>query len=246
VLETNSFIPGWYGKIPSLGDFASRRLPQEFISSWDAWLQHALAASRADLGPRWLDIYLTSPIWRFALLPGVIGPTAWAGLMMPSVDKVGRHFPLTIATPLENQPAIIGAMLATQGWYAAVEKVALATLNIDFPPEQLEAALSGLSFPTAETQHQDLAARKLARWFQSPTPACSITLPTLEGLPSVWATTAHDLLLSSANGKSLWWTAGENGEQATLNCFTRLPSEEYFASLLEGVMLSDKSHGAVV
>src|SRR5438105_12091900 len=100
VLEPNSLIPGWYGKIPSLGDFASRRLPQPFISAWDAWLQHAMAASRADLGQRWLDVYLLSPIWRFALFPDVVGQMGWAGLLMPSVDKVGRHFPLTLAAPL--------------------------------------------------------------------------------------------------------------------------------------------------
>ena len=91
---------GWYGKIPALGDFASRRLSTEFISTWDSWLQHSMAASRATLGERWLDIYLTSPIWRFALMPETVDASAWAGLLMPSVDKVGRHFPLTFALEL--------------------------------------------------------------------------------------------------------------------------------------------------
>jgi len=239
VLEATSFIPGWYGKIPSLGDFASRRLPQQFVTTWDAWLQHAMAASRADLGSRWLDAYLLSPIWRFALLPGVIGPTAWAGLLMPSVDKVGRHFPLTLAVSLDGQAGTTAAMLATQGWYSALEKVALATLNVDFSPDQLEIALESLSFPVSNTQPQDLAARKLARWFQHPSSACSIALPDLEILPSVWATAAHDLLAGAAQSKSLWWTRAESAGQARLCCFMGLPPEEQFASLLEGTMLSE-------
>ena len=35
---------GWYGKLPGLGDFAMRRLPPEFVSHWDAWLQSGLHA----------------------------------------------------------------------------------------------------------------------------------------------------------------------------------------------------------
>ena len=31
------------------------------------------------------------PIWRFVLLPGLIGSNGWAGVLMPSVDRVGRR-----------------------------------------------------------------------------------------------------------------------------------------------------------
>ena len=92
---------GWYGKVPSLGDFVTRRLPGSFVAAWDDWLQASIAASRATLGPRWQPLYLNCPIWRFALFPGACGPGAWAGVMMPSVDRVGRCFPLTIAATIE-------------------------------------------------------------------------------------------------------------------------------------------------
>ena len=84
---------GCYGKLPSLGDFVSRRLPRSFVQPWDAWLQRALAASRARLGAGWLETYLASPFWRFALAPGLCGPEAWVGVLMPSTDRVGRTFP---------------------------------------------------------------------------------------------------------------------------------------------------------
>ena len=64
-------------------------------ASWDGWLQECLAASRAALGERWLDIYLTSPAWRFACAAGACGPAPVVGVMVPSVDRVGRYFPLT-------------------------------------------------------------------------------------------------------------------------------------------------------
>ena len=95
---------GFFGKLPALGDFVERALPAEFVTPWDAWLQRAIAASRASLGEQWLDIYLTSPLWRFVLGAGPCGARAWAGVMMPSVDRVGRYFPLTVAAPLPAGP----------------------------------------------------------------------------------------------------------------------------------------------
>ena len=61
---------GWFGKLACLGDFASRRLAPDFTQACDAWLSRCVEASRAQLGERWLETYLTSPLWRFAWAPG--------------------------------------------------------------------------------------------------------------------------------------------------------------------------------
>ncbi len=87
---------GFYGKLPSHGDFLRRRVSDAFVGVWDGWLQECLTASRASLGDRWLDIYLTSPVWRFACAAGVCGRSPVIGVMAPSVDRVGRYFPLTL------------------------------------------------------------------------------------------------------------------------------------------------------
>ncbi|MCG8100523.1 MAG: type VI secretion system-associated protein TagF, partial [Candidatus Thiodiazotropha taylori] len=92
----NEDFPGLYGKIPSLGDFVTRRLPRGFIAPWETWMQEAIANSREQLGDFWLDNYLTSPMWRFALSPGICGEQGWAGILMPSVDRVGRYYPFTL------------------------------------------------------------------------------------------------------------------------------------------------------
>jgi type VI secretion system protein ImpM len=65
-----SAIAGWYGKLPALGDFASRRLAPEWIAQWDGWLAAGLHQLRVDAPDTWLNDYLASPAWRFALLPG--------------------------------------------------------------------------------------------------------------------------------------------------------------------------------
>ena len=86
---------GLFGKLPSHGDFLRRRVSDAYVDAWDAWLRECLAESRAALGERWLDVYLTSPAWRFVCAPGACGPAPVMGLMVPSVDRVGRFFPLT-------------------------------------------------------------------------------------------------------------------------------------------------------
>ena len=62
---------GFFGKVPTHGDFISRRLPRSFLDPWDHWLQGAIATSRQQLGEGWLEVYLVSPLWRFCLSPGV-------------------------------------------------------------------------------------------------------------------------------------------------------------------------------
>jgi len=126
---------GLYGKLPSHGDFLRRRVPDEFIGVWDAWLQDCVAGSRAALGEEWLDIYLTSPAWRFVCEAGVCGDHAYAGVMVPSVDRVGRYFPLTLvwAVPPSLSPFAV-ARLASR-WFDSAERLAVETLaaeRIDF------------------------------------------------------------------------------------------------------------------
>ena len=93
-------LTGLFGKLPAHGDFIYRDLPPSFINVWDEWLQGYVGSVKEQLGDAWLDVYLTSPIWRFAFGEGVIDENVWAGIMLPSVDRVGRYFPFSIATKL--------------------------------------------------------------------------------------------------------------------------------------------------
>ncbi len=46
---------GFFGKLPSHGDFVRRRVADDFVAGWDSWLQQCLAQSRETLGDAWLD-----------------------------------------------------------------------------------------------------------------------------------------------------------------------------------------------
>ena len=151
-----SAVPGWFGKMPNLGDFASRRLPDGFVRRWDRWLQRSLASARSELGDGWLDAYLVAPILRFWLAPGVLGDGGWAGLMMPSVDRVGRHFPLTFARPFEP----LAAALAAHAWFRALDGAARQVLDVEFTIDDLERELAKI--PLADGAAADDAAERLA------------------------------------------------------------------------------------
>jgi len=153
----NATVPGWFGKLPSLGDFASRRLPEAFVQHWDRWLQRGLVATRTQLGEHWLDVYLVAPVLRFWVAPGALGEQAWAGLMMPSVDRVGRQFPLTIAQPL--QP--LAAALASRDWFAALDRSARRVLDVEFTVDRFEASLAAVD-DEAQPATADPAAEALA------------------------------------------------------------------------------------
>jgi type VI secretion system protein ImpM len=128
---------GWFGKIPALGDFVCRRLSPHFIEAWDDWLSAEIVAARQTLGPDWPQSYLQAPIWRFALMPGVIDSRHWYGILAPSVDRVGRQFPLTIAATCEV-PAV-----EPNDWWAALVAVAMRARAPDCDAEALDAVLVG-------------------------------------------------------------------------------------------------------
>lgn len=132
-LETGPIL-GFTGKIPARGDFVRAGLPRDFTDPWDDWQGTVIAGSRAIMGETWLDAFLESPVWRFVLPPGLCGPRGVAGLMMPSVDKVGRYFPLSFAALCAGGTPDAEAW---NPWLDAVEDLGRQALEDDAPPERL-------------------------------------------------------------------------------------------------------------
>jgi len=220
--ELGVAIPGWYGKIPSLGDFATRRLPVEFVKPWDAWLQDVLPAARAVLGEGWLDTYLTMPIWRFALLPGLAGPSGWAGVLMPSVDRVGRHFPLTVAVALPTYAAAAHVVFEGTDWFAGLEDAALDVLDPTRGADDLDSALAQSPLTVGAVPDSDGSVGLLR------------ALSSVEAFGPLAEGEALRAWSESTGWKGLWWTRGRvDGESLMLGC-VGLPTAEEFAWLLEG------------
>ncbi|NMJ39951.1 type VI secretion system-associated protein TagF [Roseomonas sp. JC162] len=145
-------LTGLYGKVPAHGDFVRRGLPSTFVAPWDEWLQAAMSRARMGLGTRWEDAWDAAPAWRFALPAGACGPDAVAGVMLPSVDTVGRRFPITLAALLP-----VGAAVPDDAWFDALEGAALAGRFGQADADAMAAAIPVPGGPPAATAFPLLA-----------------------------------------------------------------------------------------
>jgi type VI secretion system protein ImpM len=219
--DRGAVIPGWYGKLPALGDFASRRLPPDFVRAWDEWLQEALRAARAALGESWHDCYLTTPIWRFALLPGLAGDIGWAGILMPSVDRVGRQFPLTVAAPLTPQ-AEAEIIFGGAGWFARLEDAALAVLDVTRDADDLEQSLVACALAPPAVANADGPAGAMRE------------LASVEAFEPLAKAEALGAWARDGGWRALWWTRGRLDDRPLMLVSAGLPSAEEFTWLIRG------------
>jgi type VI secretion system protein ImpM len=198
--------PGFYGKVPDFGDFLTRRLPPAFIDVWDPWLRLLLQASRDALGEAWLAAWLSAPVWHFGLGQNLLGDQAW-GVLIPSLDRVGRHFPFTIVGLASPQ----GRPL--RDWALAAESLALTALDEGFSPETLEHALATLGPPAPRVPGAGPA---------------SLPLPQN---PGDWPNLVETAPAPAAD-ETLWWCRGANHVAPTLLRCIGLPTATLAASMI--------------
>jgi len=230
---------GFYGKLPGKGDFLQRRVSQEFVDAWDAWLQQSLHASRQQLQERWLDAYLTSPVWRFAVGAGVCGSGAYAGVMLPSVDRVGRYFPLTLVTQLSTEDCLLEvAGEAGRAWFESAEALALEALQAhDLDLATFDEQVTALGAPSFEASVSESAhLRELLQnspFGQRPghwqVPLASVS--SLQRAANVFASRELERTLRPL---ALWWTDGSDLVAPCWLCSRGLPPAGGFAAMLAG------------
>ncbi|MEY4750579.1 MAG: hypothetical protein RIQ60_2793 [Pseudomonadota bacterium] len=225
--EVGRVVPGWHGKLPTLGDFASRRLDSDFIEPWDGWLAASLLTLRQARPDAWLAAYLASPSWRFLLCPGVLsgpaGQQAWAGVLMPSVDRVGRYFPLTVVRPLGDGPAGSQHMSVLWHWLARLDELAADALHDDWTLDRLEDELARMAEP--DLGGPVAASGAIRGAATSPLPPAApgglqrLDLPEPGGdAAAALGLQAQALWREQARGLSFWYANTElNGRQLLLS-----------------------------
>ena len=180
---------GYYGKVATHGDFVARRLPPSFIDGWDAWLQAGLLHCQQTSGRDWLDIYCNGPVWHFALSAGLCGPDAMVGVMIPSVDRVGRYFPLTLCAVMDadggghDEPGALPADLfeRSAAWFDTLEKLALSSLLEGFALASMDLSLIAMGLNGAPPWMPAMAG--LAAFRTAGSPRMGPTVMTSAGLP---------------------------------------------------------------
>ena len=233
---------GLFGKLPSHGDFLRRRVSDAFMGRWDGWLQQSIAASLSEAGGDWLDLYLTSPAWRFVCGAQGVTQHCLAGVMVPSVDRVGRYYPLTVVCELSDwggylpSPAALAVQCAD--WFGAIERLvleALATEKLDFESFDAQVAdsvglLESLLVPPAVLVNTEDARALL----DDSRGAWHVPLISTESLPSVFEQLAYAKLGARPDPTILWWTDGSALVAPCCLVAKSLPEPGSFTSFLDG------------
>ncbi|MBM7068839.1 type VI secretion system-associated protein TagF [Actibacterium sp. 188UL27-1] len=213
---------GLFGKLPANGDFVSRALPAAVLQPWESWLNRVTSGARHHLGERWDDIYAAAPVWRFWLGELLFGQSV-AGAIVPSVDKVGRQFPLCLilcdAGGDHPAPPVVDA--GNERWYARLD-AALLELRSDGFDGNIDGLLSQLPLPAGSPQ--PLVEDKRQAFFAYGE----------EGLAHLLRDVGtHDHQLAAAS-RSYWWTAGNTRVGPALLAMNDMPDAAGFAAMLVG------------
>jgi type VI secretion system protein ImpM len=228
---------GLFGKLPSHGDFLRRRASDAFVDAWDAWLRESLAASRETLGERWLDLYLTSPSWRFALAAGTCGPAPVIGLMVPSVDRVGRYFPLTLVANLPPDVDPIAAITASAPFFDRAERLIIETLeteDIDFERFDEQVVMLGESLDLIALPPRVLLDPAAAAVLNDGAQMWQIPIGSAAELSPIFAQLLSQRLSSMYEPLVLWWTEGSSAVEPSCLIAKGLPPPSTFVALLDG------------
>lgn len=201
---------GIFGKLPDKRDFVQHEMPPPLMEILDRWLQGAVAQAKNDLGKGWLDSYLSAPIWRFWMGRRVAGHNV-IGALMPSVDGVGRYFPLCCAGIYAGE--IAPPDLDTHDeWFEAVEEAMLATLSDEGSYDTLKADLARVDPP------------------ENP-----MVLSQDTTLRAVFGRLRHQNMDMLYSDLSYWWVppdAGTSGPRALVR--RGLPAPHEYATMLAG------------
>jgi type VI secretion system protein ImpM len=164
--------PGFFGKIPSRGDFISRRLAATLAGSWDNWLGMLTLSAKEAAAEDWPEVWLTAPLWQFVLGADLAPEAGAAGVIIASVDRVGRMFPFSIIGPAIGIP--------NDSWFDTAEELILSALDDAFDPNILDAALTQLGPPPAGAA----IAPNQSLWRCRGSDRVDPTNALLDGLPS--------------------------------------------------------------
>jgi type VI secretion system protein ImpM len=226
-MSTNTDTIGLFGKLPAHGDFIQRNLSSSFINVWDEWLQHFIAGTKEQLGESWLDIYLTSPLWRFAFSAGVIDENVWAGVMIPSVDRVGRYYPFTIVRQLPQNINPFEYVQLQTAWFKEIEMLALSALDEEISIDELISELE-----SRKVSHQSDYSRAA---FNSDSDSFEFDMSFEEqSITTVYPLLLDSIMTRTYQSYSVWQTSGSDCINPCLFSTPGLPGVQKMPAMLNG------------
>lgn len=144
---TESDRIGFFGKVPSHGDFISDGLERELIGTFDGWMRSGMHACADLFTGRWPKIFSSSPPIRFIVEHGIWGNCAYVGVLVPSADRVGRKYPLAIIAQLNGFREHPRSLYLDDTWFMAAEALAETSMTGDFDISRFITSIKKLRLP---------------------------------------------------------------------------------------------------
>ncbi len=149
---TESDRIGFFGKVPSHGDFISDGLERELIGTFDGWMRSGMHAGADMFTSRWPEIFSSSPPIRFIIERGIWGNCAYVGVLAPSADRVGRKYPLAIIAQLNGFREHPRSLYLDDTWFMAAEALAETSMTRDFDISRFITSIKKLRLPKSREE----------------------------------------------------------------------------------------------
>ena len=224
-------VVGYFGKIPSKGDFITNSLSMDFTEPWDSWLREVIAHSKSVLADNWMELYLTAPVYHFALSSGVCGNSTWLGVFMPSVDSVGRYFPMTICQSFPSYANPLELIEKESSWLKDAEKLLLTCLDDDFSLTNFESELRKSKSHDNGESTITLKKSKMHRFEDS---AWGFPVHENEISAVVYPELLNSMLGTFFSTYSIWRTNGSDNVLSNLVISEGLPSYKSCPAFIDG------------
>lgn len=215
---------GYFGKRPLERDFVFEGLTAGMTDAWANLMSDWLISAQSAFPNDWQQFYFDAPAWRYAIAPGLLGPSGWCGLLCASADTVGRAFPLAVMLPTEASNRDI--------FFDAETERALDALEIDMMAF-IDGQVSRSEFHTTISEHAKILGNR--QGFNTGTPDELLSAQN-EALCLRYARTGDEAIIaesalsfrSQAASKgtlplSFWWQDGSDARAPELCVWKGLP-----------------------
>ena len=233
---------GLFGKLPARGDFISRAIDRDLLRPLEDWLLPLVQTARGLLGDGWSAAWHHAPAWRFWIGPDILQgdwkrsmrthdrPGAVTGVLLPSADRQGRHFPLVLVLADEHARLMPPPVLSPpdRQWYAHCDRL-------------LEAARGGRDLAEVETELSTLRAPHLPEGAAEMRPLLAQQSLWGQGGMQAGGDVWTDIRMSdhhlAAACRSYWWTEAPGMTEGvappiSVISLAGLPDAETFAFML--------------
>ncbi|QHM73894.1 type VI secretion system-associated protein TagF [Mixta intestinalis] len=140
---------GWYGKLPSAGDFLQRRFPEALSRQWTHWFQVGLMnwqkneEQRSDEAQR----FAKAPVWNFVVPPMLGSQLVQMGCLLPARDSVGRQYPVCALHSFTPAEWTNGRLTQAGDWYQQLGRTLLLAVQDGYSAAELDGALLAIPAP---------------------------------------------------------------------------------------------------